>query len=159
MADPLVINTGPLITLARIGALDLPGNLPYAFVCPAQVREELDEGERVGYPRIAPAWLEVLPIKRDLSRLESITLGAGEAAVIELALERGISRVCIDEWKGRRAALLAGLDVVGVLGLLGRAKRLGLIPAIRPYIDRAIREGIHYDAVLLANVLKAVGES
>jgi predicted nucleic acid-binding protein len=32
-------------------------------------------------------------------------LGAGEAAVIQLALEQGIAVVAIDERKGRRAAL------------------------------------------------------
>jgi predicted nucleic acid-binding protein len=48
-------------------------------------------------------------------------LGAGEAAVIQLALEQGIAVVAIDERKGRRAALSVGLRVTGSLGLLGRA--------------------------------------
>lgn len=48
MAEPIVIDTGPLITLDRMGALDIPGKLPLDFLCPAEVRRELDEGRRAG---------------------------------------------------------------------------------------------------------------
>jgi len=108
MADPIVINTGPIIAFARIDALDPIGKLPYEFVCPEEVRAELDEGASVGHPRIAPAWLKVQPLKGPLSPIILSSLDSGEAAVIQLALEQGIERVCIDEWKGRRAALAAG---------------------------------------------------
>ena len=40
-------------------------------------------------------------------------------------LEQAIRDVCIDEWRGRRAAAAIGLQVTGSLGLLGRAKSLG----------------------------------
>jgi len=53
--------------------------------------------------------------------LATHALDAGEAAVIQLALERGIATVCIDEWRGRRAARACGLAVTGSLGLLVRA--------------------------------------
>lgn len=46
MAESIVIDTGPLITLDRIGALDIPGKFPLDFLCPAEVRRELDEGRR-----------------------------------------------------------------------------------------------------------------
>lgn len=49
MAERIVINTGPLIALARMDALDVPGQLPYEFICPRQVREELDDGASLGY--------------------------------------------------------------------------------------------------------------
>lgn len=158
MADQIVINTGPLVALARMDALSIPGHLPYEFVCPEEVREELEEGVRAGHQKIDPAWLEISPLRQRLPLLESSTLGKGEAAVIELALEREIRRVCIDEWKGRRAALTAGLNVVGALGLLGRAKKLGLIPAVRPFIERAVAGGVWYDEWLVHRVLEAVGE-
>ena len=49
MAERIVINTGPLITLARIEALHIPEQLPFEFVCPEQVREELDAGEQAQF--------------------------------------------------------------------------------------------------------------
>lgn len=102
MAERLVINTGPLIAFDRIGCLDLIGKLPYRFLCPSQVRSELDQGEEKGHTRIAPAWLSVRDLERPLSPVTLASLDAGEAAVIQLARELGMPLVVIDEWKGRR---------------------------------------------------------
>jgi len=115
MAERIVINTGPLIALARMEALDVPGQLSYEFICPPEVREELDEGASLGYQTISPSWLTVIPL-RDAPSTESIaTLDEGEAAVIQLALDQGVSRVSIDEVKGRRIATELGLSVVALL--------------------------------------------
>jgi hypothetical protein len=54
VAEPIVVNTGPLVSFARIGCLDVIGRLPYEFLCPAEVWQELDEGLASGYPRAAP---------------------------------------------------------------------------------------------------------
>lgn len=41
MAEPIVVNTGPLVSLARIGCPDVIGRLPYEFLCPVEVWQEL----------------------------------------------------------------------------------------------------------------------
>lgn len=158
MDERIVINTGPLVTLSRIDALDLIAQLPFRFVCPQEVRDELDDGEKSGYTRISPIWLNIESLRSSPSPLIVSTLGRGEAAVIQLALEQGIKRVCIDEWKGRRAAIVAGLRVTGVLGLLGRAKQQGIIPLIRPLVEKATKEGIRYHPDLVKRVLQAAAE-
>ncbi len=158
MAERLVINTGPLIALSRIGCLDVVGRLPLEFLCPDAVRRELDEGKAAGYPGIAPEWLTVRKLSSVLPGVALAALDAGEAAVIHLALELRVPTVAIDEWKGRRAALAAGLEVTGTLGLLGRAKLQGLVPALEPLIKQAVKEGIRYHPDLVRAVLEAVGE-
>jgi predicted nucleic acid-binding protein len=158
MAERKVVNTGPLIALARMDALDLPGQLPYEFICPSEVREELDEGANFGYQTIAPSWLTVIPLSGSPSAVSVAALDKGEAAVIRLALEQGLSRVSIDEVKGRRIATALGLGVVGSLGLIARAKTLGIIPAMRPLVEKAMKEGVHYHSDLVERVLSAVGE-
>ncbi len=157
MVEPVAINTGPLIALARIDALEVVGQLPYEFLCPIEVRAELDVGVPLGHPLVNPPWLHVCPASQ-LSPLVLSSLDSGEAAVIQLAIDRGFQRVCIDEWRGRKAALAVGLHVFGVLGLVGRAKALGLTPTLRPWIERALREGIRYHPHLIQKVLQAAGE-
>ena len=125
MAERIVINTGPLIVLSRIEALDIVGQLPYRFICPDAVRSELDKGE---------------------------------AAVIHLAIEQKVRIVCIDEWKGRRAALASGLKVTGVLGLLARAKSVGIIQEMTPFVEKALRSGVRYHPDLVRRVLEMVRE-
>jgi predicted nucleic acid-binding protein len=126
MAERIVIDTGPIIALARADALDIVAELPIAFVAPIEVRDELDEGVRRGHPAVAVAWIQFAPLAIPASPLVLAELDRGEAAVIQLALEQRISLVGIDERKGRRAAGAAGLAVTGTLGLLGRAKMLAV---------------------------------
>lgn len=97
MSERIVINTGPLISLARMGCLEVIGALPFEFLCPAQVQRELDEGEVDGHPRVAPPWVKVTDLARPIPRVSLAALDAGEAAVIQLALELNIPLVAIDE--------------------------------------------------------------
>lgn len=158
MAERLVINSGPLIALARAEALEVAAHLELELLCPPQVRAELDVGEAQGHPAVRPGWLTVVPLAGALDPVASATLDVGEAAVIQLAREQTISRVCIDESKARRAAVAVGLRVTGTLGLLARAKSLGALPALRPVLDRLVAGGAWFDAELVRRVLRAVGE-
>lgn len=158
MSERIVINTGPLISLARIGCLEILAKLPYEFICPEQVRRELDEGEAAGYPRVVPEGLKVASLAKPIPRVSLASLDPGEAAVIQLAGELSIPVVAIDEWKGRRAALAAGLSVTGSLGLLAKAKTLGLVPSLKPLLEKAVAEGIRYHPDLVRTILEAIGE-
>ena len=62
-------------------------------------------------------------------------LPKGEAEAIALATDLSADLVLIDEQEARQIATKAGLHVTGVLGVLLRAKRDSLIPALAPEID------------------------
>jgi predicted nucleic acid-binding protein len=106
-----------------------------------------------------PPWVSIEPLARPVSALGGSALDAGEAAVIQLALERQVGTVAIDEVRGRRAALAAGLRVTGSLGLLGRAKAIGLIPVVKPYVTAMRSAGIFLDDGLVEWFLKETGET
>jgi hypothetical protein len=57
MPEPLVLDTGPIIALARADALDVAARLPFEFVAPLEVRVELDDGARRGHPPISTTWI------------------------------------------------------------------------------------------------------
>lgn len=158
MNERIVINSSSLIALGKMQALDIIAQLAYEFFCPAQVEAEVLTGASLGYAVNLPSWVKVFPLQSPLTPFASLALDDGEAAVIQLALEQKISRVCIDELKGRRAASAVGLQVVGSLGLLGKAKASGLIPAARPFIEQAQQSGIYYDSNLITMFLKALSE-
>ncbi len=157
-ATELVVNTGPLIALGRVGAFEVVGRLPISFLVPQEVADEIAAGARLGHPVTIPAWANVVSLARPVASLGTHLLDKGEAAVIQLALERGVGDVCIDEWRGRRAAAAVGLGVTGSLGLLGRAKHLGLIPAVEPWISKLANSGVHYHPDLLRAFLEGMGE-
>jgi len=154
--EPLVIDTGPLILLAKIDALSLLSELPYRFIAPQEVMDELAAGVAVGHPAVECPDLEVVKLVSPIPPLIRATLDEGEAAVIQLALEQRWKCVCLDELRGRRMAKAVGLEVVGVLGLLGRAKRDGLIPALAPFTERLVAVGARYHPDLLARMIREI---
>jgi len=113
----------------------------------------------LGYPKVSPEWLVIKSLTVPVTPATLTALDLGESAVIQMALERQTKWVCIDEWKARRAALSVGLHVVGVLGLLARAKKNGIIAEVSPYAKRAVEQGIRYHPDLIRRVLVAVDES
>lgn len=157
-AERLVINTGPLVALGRVGALDLVGALGLDACTPEEVAAEITAGLAAGHSVSLPSWVRVVALVGPLSAVTH-ALDAGEAAVIQLALERGIDDVCIDEWRGRRVARAAGLGVTGSLGLLGRCKKRGLISDVRPWIDSLAAAGVRYHPELLRSFLASLGEA
>ncbi|MDR2946694.1 MAG: DUF3368 domain-containing protein [Candidatus Adiutrix sp.] len=156
-AEPrIVIDTGPLILLAKIEALPVAARLPHQFIAPQNVMDELAAGVALGYQAVDAPWLRTIDLKSPIPEMIRATLDDGEAAVIQLALERGIDAVCLDDLRGRRLAKAVGLSVVGVLGLLGRAKILGLIPALRPYADKLLAAGARYSPELVSRMIAEI---
>lgn len=87
--DSIVINTDPLISLGRAGALPVIGQLPLQFSTPQQVADEITAGARAGYPVEIPDWVNVVSLSASLNPIAQQSPDAGEAAVIQLALEQG----------------------------------------------------------------------
>lgn len=158
MNEQIVVNTSPIIALGKMQAFDLISRLPLELICPSQVEAEIKTGERKGYAVSLPSFIKIRSLGSDLSPSRLANLDNGEAAVIELALENNIGLVCLDELKGRRAATNAGLRVVGSLGLIGKAKALGLVNRLRPLVSLAQASGIYYDSKLVDTFLAGFGE-
>jgi predicted nucleic acid-binding protein len=68
-------------------------------------------------------------------------LDLGEAETIIVAREIGADWVLMDEKKGRRKLTQLSLQKLGTAGILLMAKRAGLLPAIKPYLERLRRQG------------------
>jgi hypothetical protein len=108
MPERLVINTGPIVALARAGLTATLAKMPFDFLTPLQVQREIQQDPAAGHAIIDISWVRTVSLATPLSALAVSNLDEGEAAVIQLALDESISLVCIDERKGRRAALGRG---------------------------------------------------
>ena len=158
MHDDLVINTGPLIALAC--ACGDWGALRYAarasIVVPRPVLNEIRAG-----PAGSPGQDLALPpnvivddaviVPRHLHAL----LDPGEAAVIAVALQRGIPCVAIDELAGRRVARVHGLLVTGSLGILVEMKRQVPDFPLEASIRRMVAGGVLLSESVIGHALKS----
>jgi predicted nucleic acid-binding protein len=87
------------------------------------------------------------------------TLDNGEAEAIPLATELHPESVLLDDKLARQMARRLGVSVTGTLGVLLRAKQVGLIVEVRSLITRLQSEGYYYiDPRLIEKALLATGE-
>lgn len=141
----IVTNTTPLIALAvATGSLEVLRLLYGQVVVPAVVAGEILAGgkDAPGVAAfLAATWLERADEVKVSPYLEN-TLDRGEASVIQTALDRKISLVCIDEAAGRRVARLNGLTVTGSIGILVKAKQGGYAIDMAQTVRRLREHGL-----------------
>lgn len=137
----VVCNASPLIFLAKIERLALFDN--YALHIPSQVESEILKGlkrKKEDAKRIIE-YLEhknLIPIKTTILKDLPDFLGAGEKAVISLAVREKIEKVFIDEEKARTIARFKGLLPKGTLGILLDSYKMG-------NIDKTILEALSFE--------------
>lgn len=125
----IVSDASPLHYLARIGETHILPALYERVVIPQKVFNELQQPNTPdavkAFAASLPSWLEIrvitTPIDASLSHLDQ-----GEQEAITLALEIQADTLLIDETKGRDAAEVCGLDIIGTLGVLYAAADAGL---------------------------------
>lgn len=160
--DRIVINTGPLIALvAGLGGLGILKELHREGVVPLEVADEIETfapaalfSRNSSARRGSPGW----PVPLVLPPWVGSVLDRGEAAVIQLALETGISTVCIDEAAGRRVAHPSRLRVTGSVGILLRAKRESRLHSLRPALEKMRANGVWLGEKVMASTLAQAGE-
>jgi predicted nucleic acid-binding protein len=108
---------------------------------------------------ILPSWIVVERLKREPHAATlSPSLGQGEREVISLAIEIGGGRVIVDDQSARRVAKRIGLHVIGTAGILIAAKRRGIIPKVKPYLDRLLAVEFFLSPELYDEVIHRAGE-
>jgi predicted nucleic acid-binding protein len=104
------------------------------------------------------SWLSVVPNTAIPEPVRASKLDAGESAVLALAYGDPECEVVLDDLAARRCAARLGIPCFGTLGLVLAAKRLGLIAAARPLVERLREVGLYLDDELVDEVLKRIGE-
>ncbi len=149
MKEPVVLDSTCLIGLDHIGRLDLLPALFEPILAPPEVEQEFGS---------APDWLRIeAPAQRDLVRALSVTVDGGEAAAIALAAEQQM-RIVLDDRRARDVAFRMNLKVIGTVGILVRAKRLGLFPWLKPILTELMEKGFRLSEDLRKEALRLAGE-
>jgi predicted nucleic acid-binding protein len=134
----VISDSSSLIAVAAVGHLEVLRGLYREVIVPPAVWSEVTAPNRPGAADIQNAgWIRVESVtNRSLISALPAPVGPGEAEAIVLAQELAADLLLIDERKARKTALLLGLPVTGVLGVLLEAKKAGLVPAIKPILDQ-----------------------
>jgi predicted nucleic acid-binding protein len=158
----VVSDTSPIRVLSHLGLLELLHDLFEEVFIPPAVIAELSR-QTVSFSPIllsGYSFFQIRTVKnQSLVKQFLSTLDAGESEALVLALEIQADTVLIDELDGREMAMQMGLKPLGVLGVLVRAKKNGLIGLIKPLMDQLQTEiGFFISAKLYAEILRLSGE-
>jgi len=82
----------------------------------------------------------------------------GEAEAIALAREQG-RRLMLDDRRARSVARSPGITIIGTVGILVRAKRLGIITSLKALLDELEAHEFYIGEGLRAEALRLVNES
>jgi len=125
----VIADASSLIALDNIHEIEILHSLYTSITITSEVASE--------YGRATPAWIHIREASiQSKQRLETSRLDLGEASSIALALDSVYPLLIIDEKKGRRVAEQLGIDIIGIVGVLIKAKVAGFIREPQTLLDR-----------------------
>ena len=152
-------NTTPLIALAGIHQLHLLQIIFGRIYLAQEVVEECAAGGEILVPDLTDLpWVEVVQSTQPTLPSLLLELDRGELHTIDMAKKLKADWVIIDERIGRNLAEYVGLNVVGTLGVLLKAKQLGHIPSFSDAVAAMLANGIHYHPALVAKLINHADE-
>ena len=129
MHKTIISDTSCLIILTNIGELDLLKRVYGQIITTSDIEKEF--GEKL------PDWIMIENVKdQSTQRILELQIDKGESSAISLSLELSNSTLILDDFKARKIAQQLGLSVTGTIGVIVKAKLNGIIPSIKPYIER-----------------------
>ena len=161
MPECWVLNASPVITLAKAGHLDLITALATDILLPDAVVAEVLDGPATDPARqaVEEGWGTRVAASSVPVVVLEWGLGAGETAVLAVALARSGCTAILDDEESRRCARTLGIPVMGTLGVVVRAKHQGQITSAAVVIQALRMAGFYIDEALVTTVLREhVGE-
>ena len=94
-----------------------------------------------------------------IATLPANTLGLGEHATIAYAAANNNMVIALDDRRARILAQQLKIPVIGLAGILLKAKKAGILPSVKPYLDTARTQGFYLHPATYVQALSLAGET
>ncbi|MEO9070607.1 MAG: DUF3368 domain-containing protein [Ginsengibacter sp.] len=129
MPKIIISDTSCFIVLSNIGELNILHKVYNKIITTIDIVSE--------YGEALPNWVEIQNADdKYRQQLLEMQIDKGEASAIALALENPGCRLILDDYKARRIAEKLGIDITGTIGVIIKAKLNGIIPSIKPLLEK-----------------------
>ena len=151
MRKAIISDTSCFIILSKIGELDILQKLYGQIITTTDISDEFGE--------ILPSWVLIKEVHNKQSqKILEMQIDKGESSAIALALEMENCTIILDDFKARKVAQNLGLSVTGTIGVIVKAKLNGVIPSIKPLINKIRQTNFRLSAEIEALALKQAKE-
>ena len=158
----VISNSTPLIALEKIDKLNLLQQVYKEIIIPYAVYEEvvLESKQNVINDFIKESgFIKIMNIENvEAKKIFVTSLHKGEVEVMILAKEIKAEVYIIDDLLARKYAKYHSLNITGTIGVILKAKELGIISEIKPIIDELMKAGIYIDIKLYNKILAIANE-
>jgi len=145
----VIADTTCFILLENIGEFNLLRSLFSKIVTTNTIAAEF------GSP--LPEWIEIRTPK-NISFQNSLDIDAGEASAITLAMESESALLILDDNKGRKTAEQLNLQYTGTLGIILKAKNVGLITSVKPIFQKIQQTNFRFSKKVLDEIYALANE-
>jgi len=152
MPKVVISDTSCLIILHKIGEMDLLRKVYDTVSTTPEVAQEFIE--------ILPDWIKIEKVKdKKYQAFLETQIDLGEASAIALATEMESPLLLLDDLKARKLAAKLNLRFTGTLGVISRAKQIGVIEKVKPIIKKLFATDFRISANVLAELLRKNNET
>ncbi|MEM6878873.1 MAG: DUF3368 domain-containing protein [Bacteroidota bacterium] len=147
----IICDASPILALHGIGRLDLLQLVYQEIVITDVVEKEVEID--------LPEWI-IVTAEYDNNAYTTLnaSLDSGEASSIAYAMDIDQAVLIIDEKKGRKVARKIGLNIIGLLGVIVKAKKEGRIPSGMQIISDLEKSNFRVSESLYELVKTKLGE-
>lgn len=147
----VIADTSCLIALSKIEAIEVLKELYEEVYITEEIAHEFGDN--------LPEWIRIGKVKnKKYQQLLDLYLDLGEASAIAFALEKVDVLLILDDLKGRKEAEKLGFRITGTLGILFKAKKIGLIPELKSFIEKLKVVGFRISPKIEEEILRKSNE-
>ncbi|OIR06994.1 hypothetical protein GALL_109010 [mine drainage metagenome] len=151
MHNTIISDTSCFIILTNIGELDILHKLYGKIITTIDIAIEYNEP--------LPEWIEIVAITdKYRQQILEMQIDKGESSAIALALEIPDCLLILDDYKARKIADKLGLRFTGTIGVIIQAKLKGIIPSIKPILEKLRQTNFRLSIDIEIQALKEAGE-
>ena len=159
----VVCDTSLLLYLGRVEHQHLLSGLFESVHAPETVLLELDAGRLLRPDTMNPRkidWIKRVTVTADeMHDLPANKLGQGEREVIAYAHAHECCLAGLDDWQARLLAEQLGVNVIGIVGILIKAKRSGSIASVQNLLKRMQQQGFYLSDAVYDEAVRLAGET
>lgn len=151
-SEIIISDTSCLILLSKIEELELLNKLANEVYITPIIKKE--------FGKELPDWIIVKsPTDNHYQKILEMDLDSGEASAMALSFELDNPILIVDDLKARRIASRLNIRYSGSFGLILRAKQIGVLPTVRPILDKIKMTNFRISKSLFDAILDQAGES
>jgi len=152
MPKVVISDTSMLIVFQKIKQLDLLKKVYGELITTPEIA--LEYGEKL------PIWITVQSVSdKKYQKFLETQIDIGEASALALAKEFDDVLLLLDDLKARKLALQLNLKITGALGIIHRAKQMGIIQKVKPLIDKLLQTNFRISENIIEEILQLNNEN